>query len=85
MYPGQTSYVAVDIIVPAGIRQNTVNTVTLFVDGTEISEKTVYLYVQDPSNKVNINENEINCEIYAFTFNYELFNKFRDIKLYNIN
>lgn len=53
LYPGQTNYVAVDIIVPTGIRQATVNTLTLFVDGTEISEKTVYVYVQDPFTKVN--------------------------------
>ncbi|XP_032672396.1 uncharacterized protein LOC116844660 isoform X2 [Odontomachus brunneus] len=52
LYPGQTSYVAVDIIVPTGIRQDTVNTLTLFVDGTEISEKTVYVYIQNPYTKI---------------------------------
>ncbi|XP_014485039.1 PREDICTED: uncharacterized protein LOC106749772 isoform X2 [Dinoponera quadriceps] len=55
LYPGQTNYVAVDVVVPAGIRQDTINTLTLFVDGTEISEKTVYLYVQDSSAKITDN------------------------------
>ncbi|XP_019701264.2 uncharacterized protein LOC105192540 isoform X2 [Harpegnathos saltator] len=52
LYPGQTGYVAVDIIVPAGVGQNTVNTITLSVEGTEISEKAVYVYVQNPFSKI---------------------------------
>ncbi|CAL1673937.1 unnamed protein product [Lasius platythorax] len=46
LYPGQTNYVAVDIVVPLDIPDATVNTLTLSIDGTEIPEKTVYIYVQ---------------------------------------
>lgn len=53
--PGQTKQVAVDIVIPAGTGQNTVNTITLSVVGTQISEKTVYVYVQDAFSKVNTN------------------------------
>ncbi|XP_020283230.1 uncharacterized protein LOC109854502 isoform X2 [Pseudomyrmex gracilis] len=44
--PGQTSYVTVDMIVPLGT-QNSINTLTLSIDETQISQKTVYVYVQD--------------------------------------
>lgn len=43
------------MIVPRGVSQNAVNTLTLFVDGTKITEKTVYVYVQGALNKVNKN------------------------------
>ncbi|XP_029673060.1 uncharacterized protein LOC115241436 [Formica exsecta] len=50
LYPGQTTNVAVDIVVPLGT-QDTVNTLTLSIDGTEIPEKTVYVYVQNAISK----------------------------------
>ncbi|XP_070154402.1 uncharacterized protein [Polyergus mexicanus] len=50
LYPGQTTNVAVDIVVPLDT-QDTVNTLTLSIDGTEIPEKTVYVYVQNAISK----------------------------------
>ncbi|XP_072759242.1 uncharacterized protein [Anoplolepis gracilipes] len=47
---GQTNSVPVDIFVPLGT-QDTVNTLTLLIDGTEIPEKTVYVYVQNAISK----------------------------------
>lgn len=51
--PGQTGQIAVDIIIPLQ-SQETVNTLTLLIAGTQISEKTVYLIVQNAFSKVNI-------------------------------
>jgi len=42
----------VDIIIPPG-SQDTVNTLTLSLGGTEISEKAVYVYVQNAFSKVS--------------------------------
>ncbi|KAL6446330.1 hypothetical protein ACFW04_001137 [Cataglyphis niger] len=52
LYPGQTTNVAVDIVVPLDT-QDTVNTLTLFIYGTEIPEKTVYVYVQNAISKID--------------------------------
>ncbi|XP_029179226.1 uncharacterized protein LOC114946743 isoform X1 [Nylanderia fulva] len=46
LYPGQTNYVAVDIVVPLDTPDASVNTLTLAILGTEIPEKTVNIYVQ---------------------------------------
>ncbi|XP_028047875.1 uncharacterized protein LOC114253740 [Monomorium pharaonis] len=51
LYPGQTDQVAVDILVPPG-NQDTVNTLTLSIGGTEIAEKTVNIYVQNTFSKI---------------------------------
>ncbi|XP_071626964.1 uncharacterized protein [Temnothorax longispinosus] len=50
LYPRQTNRVAVDILVPLS-SQDTVNTLTVEIVGTEISEKTVYVYVQNAFSK----------------------------------
>lgn len=54
IYPGQVSNVAVDLIVPDNAAPDTANTVTLFILGTEIKEKSVYLYVKGSLSKVII-------------------------------
>lgn len=54
IYPGQMSNVAIDLIVPDNVAPDTANTVTLFISGTEIKEKSVYLYVQGSLSKVII-------------------------------
>ncbi|KOX76152.1 hypothetical protein WN51_11892 [Melipona quadrifasciata] len=46
IYPGQTSNIAIDVIIPNNAAPDTANTVTLSILGTEIKEKSVYLYVQ---------------------------------------
>lgn len=48
------SNVAIDLIVPDNVAPHTVNTVTLSISGTEIKEKSVYLYVQGSLSKVII-------------------------------
>lgn len=53
LYPGQTDKVAVDILIPLG-SQDTVNTLTLNIVGTEIPEKTVNILVQNAFSKVKI-------------------------------
>lgn len=53
LYPGQTDQIVVDILVPLG-SQDTVNTLTLLIAGTEIPEKTTYVYVQNEFSRVNI-------------------------------
>ncbi|XP_018313581.1 uncharacterized protein [Mycetomoellerius zeteki] len=50
LYPGQTDQVAVDILVPTGT-QETVNTLTLFIVGTEILEKSVQVFVYNELSK----------------------------------
>ncbi|XP_012230485.1 uncharacterized protein [Linepithema humile] len=50
LYPGQKGHVAVDILVPFGT-QDLVNTLSLSIDGTEISEKTAYIYVRNSFSK----------------------------------
>ncbi|XP_034196372.2 uncharacterized protein LOC117611954 [Osmia lignaria lignaria] len=52
IYPGQMSKVAVDLIVPNNAAPDTANTVTFFIVGTEIKEKSVYLYVQGSVSKL---------------------------------
>lgn len=52
LLPGQTGQVAVDIFIPGGVGQNTVNTITVSLGSTQISEKTVYVYVQDSFSKI---------------------------------
>ncbi|XP_050584880.1 uncharacterized protein LOC126919550 isoform X2 [Bombus affinis] len=52
IYPGQMSNVAVDLIVPDNAAPDTANTVTLFILGTEIKEKSVYLYVKGSLSKL---------------------------------
>ncbi|XP_076751502.1 uncharacterized protein LOC143423805 [Xylocopa sonorina] len=52
IYPGQMSNVAIDLIVPKNAAPDTANTVTLFILGTEIKEKSVYLYVQGSLSKL---------------------------------
>ncbi|XP_060822052.1 uncharacterized protein LOC132910400 [Bombus pascuorum] len=52
IYPGQMSNVAVDLIVPDNVAPDTANTVTLFILGTEIKEKSVYLYVKGSLSKL---------------------------------
>lgn len=49
------SKVAVNLIVPNNAAPDTANTVTFFIVGTEIKEKSVYLYVQGSVSKVIIN------------------------------
>lgn len=51
--PGQTDQIAVDIVIPSGT-QDTINTLTLHIVGTDISEKTVNVFVQSAFSKVNI-------------------------------
>ncbi|CAL7945670.1 unnamed protein product [Xylocopa violacea] len=51
-YPGQMKNVAIDLLVPENAAPDTVNTVTLFILGTEIKEKSVYLYVQGSLSKL---------------------------------
>lgn len=53
LYPGQTDQIAIDILIPSGT-QDTVNTLTVRIIGTEIADKTVYIYVQNAFSKVNI-------------------------------
>ncbi|KYN33144.1 hypothetical protein ALC56_12477, partial [Trachymyrmex septentrionalis] len=53
LYPGQTDQVAVDILVPAGT-QETVNTLTLSIVGTEILEKTVQVFVHNELSREKI-------------------------------
>lgn len=50
LYPGQTDQIAVDIIIPTG-SQETVNTLTVLIAGTQISEKTVNVLVQNAFSK----------------------------------
>ncbi|XP_026301971.1 uncharacterized protein LOC100576425 isoform X2 [Apis mellifera] len=52
IYPGQMSNVAIDLIVPDNVAPDTANTVTLSISGTEIKEKSVYLYVQGSLSKL---------------------------------
>ncbi|XP_076280606.1 uncharacterized protein LOC143209165 isoform X2 [Lasioglossum baleicum] len=52
IYPGQMSKVAVDINVPANTSPDTANTVTLYIQGTEIKEKSAYIYVQGSLSKL---------------------------------
>ncbi|KZC15153.1 hypothetical protein WN55_08226, partial [Dufourea novaeangliae] len=52
IYPGQMSNVAVDIIIPDNTAPDTANTITLFIQGTEIREKSAYLYVQGSLSKL---------------------------------
>ncbi|XP_017761892.1 PREDICTED: uncharacterized protein LOC108552027 isoform X2 [Eufriesea mexicana] len=52
IYPGQISNVAIDLIVPDNVTPDTANTVTLSILGTEIKEKSVYLYVQGSLSKL---------------------------------
>ena len=52
IYPGQMSNVAVDLIIPDNTAADTANTVTLFISGTEIKEKSAYLYVQGSLSKL---------------------------------
>ncbi|XP_018399340.1 PREDICTED: uncharacterized protein LOC108777045 [Cyphomyrmex costatus] len=54
LYPGQTDQVVVYIFVPAGT-QETVNTLTLSIAGTEILEKTVQVFVQNEFSRNNDN------------------------------
>ncbi|XP_014616442.1 PREDICTED: uncharacterized protein LOC106793766 [Polistes canadensis] len=46
IYAGRTINVFVDVEVPRGTRQDVTNTLTLYVQGSEITEKSVYLYVE---------------------------------------
>ncbi|XP_043490012.1 uncharacterized protein LOC122516345 [Polistes fuscatus] len=46
IYAGRTINVFVDVEVPRGTRQDVINTLTLYVQGSEITEKSVYLYVE---------------------------------------
>ncbi|XP_011068988.1 PREDICTED: uncharacterized protein LOC105154895 isoform X1 [Acromyrmex echinatior] len=50
LHPGQTDQVVVEIFVPAGT-QETVNTLTLSIIGTEILEKTVQIFVHNELSK----------------------------------
>ncbi|RLU26053.1 hypothetical protein DMN91_002216, partial [Ooceraea biroi] len=50
--PGQTSRVPIDIYIPQR-SQETVNTLTLRIDGTQIEEKTVYIYVQNALSRTD--------------------------------
>ncbi|XP_076245835.1 uncharacterized protein LOC143186202 [Calliopsis andreniformis] len=52
IYPEQMSNVAVDLIIPNNAAPDTANTVTLYIPGTEIKEKSVYLYVQGSLSKL---------------------------------
>ncbi|XP_076634247.1 uncharacterized protein LOC143348182 isoform X2 [Colletes latitarsis] len=52
IYPGQMSNVAVDLIIPDNAAPDTANTVTLSIQGTEIKDKSVYLYVQGSLSKL---------------------------------
>ncbi|XP_043664467.1 uncharacterized protein LOC122627447 [Vespula pensylvanica] len=52
IFAGRTVHVFVDIEVPRGTSQDVINTLTLYVQGSEIMEKSVYLYVE--SNIPNI-------------------------------
>ncbi|XP_076658891.1 uncharacterized protein LOC143362528 [Halictus rubicundus] len=52
IYPGQMSQVAVDIVVPDNTSPDTANTVTLYIQGTEIKEKSAYIYVQGSLSKL---------------------------------
>jgi len=54
LYPGEKGHIAVDILIPLET-QDTVNKITLSVDGAEILEKTVYIYVQNAFSRVNKN------------------------------
>lgn len=54
IYPGQISNVAVDLIIPDNAAPDTANTVTLYIPGTEIKEKSAYLYVQGSLSKVMV-------------------------------
>ncbi|XP_015173906.1 PREDICTED: uncharacterized protein LOC107065092 [Polistes dominula] len=46
IYAGRTINVFVDVEVPRGTTQDVINTLTLYVQGSEITEKSVYLYVE---------------------------------------
>ena len=48
------SNIAIDVVVPNNAAPDTANTVTLSILGTEIKEKSVYLYVQGSLSKVII-------------------------------
>nr|XP_033341534.1 uncharacterized protein LOC117229261 [Megalopta genalis] len=52
IYPGQMSKVAVDIIIPDNTSPDTASTVTLSIQGTEIKEKSAYVYVQGSLSKL---------------------------------
>ncbi|KAL2716186.1 uncharacterized protein V1478_013862 [Vespula squamosa] len=52
IFAGRTVHVFVDVEVPRGTSQDVINTLTLYVQGSEIMEKSVYLYVE--SNIPNI-------------------------------
>ncbi|XP_031837408.1 uncharacterized protein LOC116429086 isoform X2 [Nomia melanderi] len=52
IYPGQMSSIAVDIVIPDNTSPDTANTVTLFIQGTEIKEKSAYIYVQGSLSKL---------------------------------
>ncbi|KAI4495383.1 hypothetical protein M0802_008773 [Mischocyttarus mexicanus] len=46
IFAGRTINVYVDVEVPRGTSQDVINTLTLYVQGSEITEKSVYLYVE---------------------------------------
>ncbi|CAK9806749.1 hypothetical protein ANTQUA_LOCUS4993 [Anthophora quadrimaculata] len=52
IYPGQMNNVAVDLVVPDNAAPDTANKVTLSILGTEIKEKSVFLYVQGSLSKL---------------------------------
>ncbi|XP_078047654.1 uncharacterized protein LOC144475533 [Augochlora pura] len=52
IYPGQMSKVAVNVIIPVNTSPDTASTVTLSIQGTEIKEKSAYIYVQGSLSKL---------------------------------
>lgn len=54
------SNIAVDLLVPDNATPDAVNTVTLIILGTEIKEKSVYLYVKGSLSKVIVTKFCIN-------------------------
>ncbi|CAD1481294.1 unnamed protein product, partial [Heterotrigona itama] len=52
VYPGQMCNIEIDLVIPNNVAPDTANTVTLSILGTEIKEKSVYLYVQGSLSKL---------------------------------
>lgn len=81
LYPGQTNYVAVDIVVPLDIPDASVNTLTLSILGTEIPEKTVNIYVQKYAiSKIKVSEIIINYVYNVLQFFICIYIKFFKFK-----
>lgn len=52
IYPDQVANVAIDVVVPNNAAPDTANTVSLHILGTEIKEKSAYIYVQGSLSKL---------------------------------